>query len=490
MPWHLCISVTFLDRLFHGCGDNHEPEWPPSPMRLFQALLAGARTGCRSREWSDAKANAFRWLEQRQPPVIITPAARRTPACTLYVPNNDSDKKFDRQDRLTTKIAKPHRLVDGDTLHYLWSIDENEWESARQRVELLSREARHLLALGWGIDQLIGNGRILTDAEAATLPGQRWNPWEGQFVGHPVYRVPTRKSLDDLEQIYQSFLDRVNGRKFFPSRTLKKFSTVAYIQHTVLPPRPCAVFELAEGISFRQVDAVKVAAMLRSLTCKLAREDTYEFPNGAESYVAGHLNDDDSARKRFSYFPLPAIGHPHADGMIRRLIIAEPFGGDSSCAGWAQHRLRNATLRDDDGNERGILLDLWRPGSREMIRRYVGESRSWCSVTPVILPGYDDFKAIAKVDSTEPTKAERLLLKSLSHAGIPLESTASVTLRRAPFWLGSQHPRQYHRPDYLADQRRRPGWHVRIVFREPVRGPLAIGAGRHCGLGILAATDH
>ncbi|MER3462825.1 MAG: type I-U CRISPR-associated protein Cas5/Cas6, partial [Armatimonadota bacterium] len=45
MTRHLCISVTPLDDLFHGKGDDDEPEWPPSPMRLFQALVAGSRTG-------------------------------------------------------------------------------------------------------------------------------------------------------------------------------------------------------------------------------------------------------------------------------------------------------------------------------------------------------------------------------------------------------------------------------------------------------------
>src|SRR6266508_69285 len=489
MTRYLCMSVMLLDPLFHGKGEGDEPEWPPSPMRLFQALLAGSRVGCHNREWSDAKTEAFRWLELRKSPDIIAPAVRCAAAHTLFVPNNDSDKVFDRQERLTGKIVHPHRLLDGDTLHYLWPIEESEWSSAQLHVELLCRESRHLLALGWGVDQVVGNGRILTDAEAAALPGQRWHAWDVHRPNQRTYRVPTKDSLDDLEQVYRSFLDRVSGKQYRPSLMPKKFDTVAYIRQTVLPPRPCAVFELPEGVAFRQVDTIKVAAMLRSLTCKLAKEDTYEFPGGAERYVAGHLKDNESNVPRFSYLPLPTIGHPHADGLIRRLLIAEPLGGDSSCAAWAQHRLRNAVLKDYDGNERGILLDPSRPGSKAMIQRYVGESRTWLSVTPVILPGFDDFKGVRDAKETRPTKAERLLFKCLAHAGIRLESLSSVTSRKAPFWPGSQHPRHYHRPDYLADQRARPGWHVRLVFHEPVAGPLSLGAGRHCGLGILAATD-
>lgn len=489
MHRYLCISVTLLDPLFHGKGDRDEPEWPPSPMRLFQALLAGSRAGCRNLEWSEAKAAAFRWLEQRRPPLIIAPAARRTTTHTLFVPNNDSDKKFDRQDRLTSKIVQPHRMMDGDQVNYLWTIEESDWASVQPHAELLCREARHLMALGWGIDQVVGDGRILTEAEAAALGGLRWRSWDGHWPGRQTYRVPTKGSLIDLEKVHQSFLARVNGEQYRPSLKLKKFKTVTYIRQTALPPRPYAVFELPEGVSFRQVDVVKVAAMLRSLACKLAKEDTYEFPGGSEHYVAGHLKDDDPDQARFSYLPLPTIGHRHADGLIRRLLIAEPFGGDSSCAGWTQHRLHNATLTDEDGNERGILLELWRAGSTEMVRRYVGESRTWCSVTPVILPGYDDFKSLRRQDKDQLTKAERLLFKCLTHAGIPTELVAEVFMRKAPFWPGSQHPKHYHRPDYLADQNARPGWHVRLVFHEPLSGPLAIGAGRHCGLGILAASD-
>ena len=44
MPSHFCLSVCFLDAAFHGRGDSGKSEWPPSPHRVFQALVAaGAR---------------------------------------------------------------------------------------------------------------------------------------------------------------------------------------------------------------------------------------------------------------------------------------------------------------------------------------------------------------------------------------------------------------------------------------------------------------
>jgi CRISPR-associated protein Csb2 len=340
MSRHLCISVVFLDSLYHGKRDLDEPEWPPSPMRLFQALIAGARAGCRNVEWSESKADAFRWLSQREPPLIIAPTARRTSGLTFYIPNNESDAKFERQERLGTKVSQPHRLHDDGTVQYLWSIEDTEWSRAQPHVEVLCAEASHLLALGWGIDQVVGNGRVLANIEASALRGQRWRAWNTHSSGSITWRVPCRGSLEDLDRVYQSFLRRVRGKQYFPELKLGCFETVTYMTAETPPQRSYACFELPDGIAFRQRDAAKVASMLRSLACTAAKADTHDFPGGAEVYVAGHVRKSKHNLPRFSYLPLPSIGQEHADGMIRRLLVAEPCGGDSSHARWAQQRLR------------------------------------------------------------------------------------------------------------------------------------------------------
>jgi len=250
---------------------------------------------------------------------------------------------------------------------------------------------------------------------------------------------------------------------------------VNYMNADTLPQRACAQFELPDGVAFRHEDAAKAASMLRSLACAEARADDHQFPGGAEVYVAGHVGKREDNVPRFSYLPLPSIGEEHADGMIRDFLMAEPFGGDGSHANWAQQRLRNRTLRDPDGNERGVLLDPWRRSSGLMIRRYIEQARSWSSVTPLILPGFDDGRQ---------TKAEKLVISAAGQAGISVSAIAELTLRKAPFWPSSQNPRQYARPTYLKGL---PGWHARLVFQQPIVGPITIGAGRHAGLGLFAA---
>lgn len=43
----------------------------------------------------------------------------------------------------------------------------------------------------------------------------------------------------------------------------------------------------------------------------------------------------------------------------------------------------------------------------------------------------------------------------------------------------------YVRPDHLW---RQSGVHLRLLFDQPVPGPLLMGSGRHCGLGVFAAV--
>jgi len=510
MTRHLCISVTLLDPLFHGKGDGDLPEWPPSPMRLFQALLAGSRAGCRNLRWNTKKAEAFRWLERQGPPIIVAPPARPAKRYDFFVPNNDADKT--RESQKTTKRAAPHILLEGNapadapvTIHYLWEIPEAEWPRAEPHATLLCREARNLVALGWGVDQAVGNGEILANGRSALLRGQRWEPWRNAPPHRPRLRLPRGGTLDDLEGAYRDFENRIRvkrlGRRkairFTPPRRPRCFETIAYLPSTNVPPRHYAVFELPDGVAFRQEEICIVAAMLRSLVCREEnrRDFAEQFPDAnTEVYLAGHVGNTGRTPPRFSYLPLPTIGHEHADGMIRRVMIVEPYGGDGSRARWAERRLAGQALRDNDGNARGVLMVTWRSTSTDMISRYAGEnsaSREWATVTPVILPGFDSRdrrRGIPPARRDCATRAERLFLRAVQQAGIPQDAVESFAMRKAPYWPGSLHPDCYRRPDYLdaARNRRFPAWHVWIRFREAVPGPVSIGAGRHCGLGLFA----
>jgi CRISPR-associated protein Csb2 len=85
-----------------------------------------------------------------------------------------------------------------------------------------------------------------------------------------------------------------------------------------------------------------------------------------------------------------------------------------------------------------------------------------------------------------------LIQTALQRAGI--ETPCEFTWQSVPFFKNclSAHKyardgRQidYHRPKHLRTQT---AIHLRVTFTEPVPGPLTIGAGRHCGFGLIACV--
>src|ERR1700728_3852284 len=79
----LLIFVRFHDGRYHG-----RPDWPPSPARLFQALVSGA---ARREMLEEEDRHAFVWLESLEAPVIAAPPMRAGQSFRNFVPNNDLD---------------------------------------------------------------------------------------------------------------------------------------------------------------------------------------------------------------------------------------------------------------------------------------------------------------------------------------------------------------------------------------------------------------
>ncbi len=538
MPSHLLISVTFLQPTCHarlGKEGTALNEWPPSPLRLFQAMVAGAAARWASESapalTASAPVEALKWLESlcaASPPAILAPRVTFGQAVPHYVPNNSADlvaAKWARGDLLATfedrtrKVFRPTHLLDGTSVHYLWPLNDAQAPDVRKHAAVIAAAARSIVALGWGIDAAIGDARIIDETEAIRLTGELWNPGG---VGTPRLRVPVPGTLDALIDRHTALLNRLEvsqGEKligpdtmhrrrrgsprgvFHPVPPLRAFQSAAYHCASDLPQRLFAAFILRPldrdtgYAAFAATRAVCIAAMLRHAACRAAQADLDGRPGAwrtnewAMRFVAGHgpegspkRRDKKDAHPRFSYLPLPSIGHRHADGMIRRVILAEPFGGDGRSAKWASRRLAGAILKDEDRGPVASLVSV-EPDEAEftkVFRLYAAsahlESAVWTSATPVVLPGYDDMKA---------AKRERLLIDCLHHAGLDAAAIETIESRPASWLPHVPSNRRFERPAYL---RNLPALHVRLRFREPIRGPISLGAGRHCGLGVFAVA--
>jgi CRISPR-associated protein Csb2 len=89
----LCISFRFVQPfpLFHGRGDADEPEWPPSPMRAFQALLNAACLRTRGKPLPPEIRSALRAIEVLQPSIVAPRATLCSVGHRAYVPHNQAD---------------------------------------------------------------------------------------------------------------------------------------------------------------------------------------------------------------------------------------------------------------------------------------------------------------------------------------------------------------------------------------------------------------
>jgi CRISPR-associated protein Csb2 len=295
--------------------------------------------------------------------------------------------------------------------------------------------------------------------------------------------VPVENTLSNLVEVYRANLGRLANRTFTQPPALTVYQTVRYLKKTTLPLRPIVAFALAPTTdesprpALSQEKTVRVAGMLRHAAYERAKRDVgFEFPGGSDFYVAGHRANDSQSEQRFAYLPLPSIGHPKSDGKIRRVLIASPYGSDDAQIRWAERRLLGAELISEQRQTAIARLAL--PLRNDpVVSRYIGPSDSWATVTPFILPGIDEGKY---------QKALGLVKKAILHAGISLDVIADVTLRKAPFFPGSQHPMHYFKPKHLQPYAT---WHIHIQFREQIYGPLSLGSGRFSGLGLFAPIN-
>lgn len=506
----LLISVRPLDSqaAFHGKRDGGEPEWPPSPLRLFQAFVDASASRWNGSRFDEIARPALELL-QGVTPEIVTPMHNVGTPFRTAVPNNDLDAwagpiskgnepKKQPNELKTMKTIQPIRIREGDgrvALNYVYPLPELPSDKTQDFINVLGAAARSITHLGWGVDMVAADAKVISQEDADKLPGHRWRVVPSGGVS---LRVPKAGTLTNLMEKHQAFLGRLSADGFKPVLPLSCFDVVSYHSPTAgvrkLPEKPFAAFQIlapdaSKVLSFSVNRGVRdVAAWARKATSDVCVGWPFDDVGG---FVHGHDPNDtnkplkgESADARFSYLPLPSIerrgDRGESVGRIRRLIISAPLGFEER-VDWVRRRLTGQELLQEQNGkspEAVGLLNLL-PTSDWVLRQYTGAAMSWSTVTPVLLPGYDD---------RDLSKAEELLREALGHAGLPREVVGCSELEfgRFGFRRGLESVREYMRPDNL---KKFPAYHVRVKFPHPVAGPLAVGAGRYRGFGLFAAES-
>ncbi len=499
----LVIYVRLHDGRYHGKGD-----WPPSPARLFQALVAGAGL---SGPLEKGDRETLSWLEALPAPIIAAPRAWQPPRGVLfYMPNNDSDgiegdpSKMAKI-RTATKIFRPYLFDAGIPFVYAWPIGQEPAD--QQRTETIRSLAERLYQLGRGIDMAWAWGETLDDDEVedllAAYPGQVFHP--SKNGSGRLLPTPFPGSLESLERRHQAYGERFSyskeGKKVkvvFRQPPKARFQLTPYesppsrqiyelrdpVQGGVFAPWP---LERAHGLVVRLRDAA-VEPLKGAMPARAADIDRVlvgRKPDGT---------NDCPPENRVRIIPLPSIGHVHADREIRRVLVETPPGCllHPNDIRWAFSGL---DLSEPDGGE--IVATLIRTDDDSFLGHFGAKNDGayclWRTVTPAVLPESARRRRIdparkvldAKAGSERRTEQERAaatVRQALRHVGVR-EGIHAVRVQREPFEVNGQRVEDFAEGTRFEKHRL---WHVEIEFSEPVHGPLTIGDGRFLGLGVMA----
>lgn len=493
-PW-LAVSVRPLTDSYHG------NEWPPSPARLFQALLAGAMLRERG-EPSSVTESALRWLEALPPPVILAPEASPGTGYAVFGPLNNWDvlakqwaegrESRRTPEQLRTQINfRPYRLDRSDGggavfLHYVWDLAGID-AKGREHAARICALAPDLLALGWGIDLATASAEVQSKPHGPES-GERSVRYTPDSTGRGDLRlsVPSLGWTTRLAANYIAWSRRARGptgghRLTNIAGTVPSGRRQAYLRDPDRAGRAFASYRLTqldgEPLSKPWEDSMVVAGWLRhAVGIRMEREGrSAEWIRG---YVMGH-GEGQARSRRLAYLPLPSIGHPHSDGQVRRALVADPPKADEPVARSLLSSLEGQRITDEKGVSCGRLVALGE--ADPILQRYVRPAQSWATVTPVILHGHDH-----RGRKFLPARAERLIEEAFEQAGLERANVKDFSYQRAPLWAGTGSALGCRVPAHLAVW---PRFHVVVRFRRPVTGPVVVGLGRHYGIGLFAALS-
>jgi len=218
----------------------------------------------------------------------------------------------------------------------------------------------------------------------------------------------------------------------------------------------------------RMEDAVRIGELVRMAAMKQAEY----LGEGIPPVLSGHELSGDSCHGHAFFLP-----EANDDGRIDHVLVHAADGLDSISLRALDRIVR---LWQHEGAEWQVLLERY--GQQEDFRdlAYMGSSAAWESATPYLHPWF----------CKRQFNTEDQIRRECHERGLPepelLERLAAVRIkgrdRRPVHFHRFRTKRGLRQPDTQ-------GSFWRLVFPEPVVGPLALGFGCHYGLGVYRRAD-
>lgn len=464
----LTISVEFLHGVMRaGSADDtaltglpDTGEWPPSPSRLFSALVAGDGTGprCRGTDGSELVL-----LEGAGPPIIradglgdVTFTNIRTRFAVVDEKNGVGVQNYPaRKSKAVhpgTRMSPKHPVVS------FWWPDVVP--TARQLIALAYRAARVPYL---GCADSPARIRVSTDRPDDALGMSDWIPAADGAVSLPV---PYPGFLDALDRSFEQFTAGNGGGRSWIASPRQAYSD---------PDSVASDDESAPIVYWLRLGEPIAPRHLLALTTTLRNAVLAYFGDDAPAVLHGH-GAPTRGFEQARFLGLPEAGSRYSSGRIRGVAVWLPPGCDPDIVSGVDQSLRN-TNRLYNGSGLDVPLarfdgTKWPWASNP--KRWIGPARHWSSVFPVVFERHP--KGV-------PTLAE--IARWCAHAGIPGPIHARVS--SVPLIRGAANlrPEQVFR----AGKAKGPYAHIELSFADPVAGPVVLGRARQLGLGLMAPLD-
>lgn len=432
-------------------------EWPPSPWRLLRALYA---------TWKTRAPHLEEQVVQRLLSELAIPPAFALPAfIEAHTRHYMPDEAYGTDLALDAFVV----FERGAAVVVSWPVD----------LKPISRDALSELAAQLpylGRAESICEARILSGPPATE--GSTYDPLSNEAAGDPSRRSPPVRVLVpqlplDLAAL-TSHTQQVRGAGHIepPGTRWQPYvrpipAARTYARRSIRPKRPTAVRWAisSPALSSRRAAVAMTDVLRRACLHWYGRR----FGDRASEVLAG--KDPDGT---------PLEGHLHAhylaldedgDALLDHLVLWAP-------AGLGQEELQAVAALDrltgfsHVADFRPTRLGLEALGDvRTVAPGLVGPARAWQTFTP-FAPARHGKRGVPW-----STHVEAQIRDELEWRGFP--EPQSVAVLRGD-WLSYRRHRVVER---LEDARRAGG--VRIAFREPVEGPIALGALSHFGLGLF-----
>jgi len=223
------------------------------------------------------------------------------------------------------------------------------------------------------------------------------------------------------------------------------------------------------------VSTLQVTAAMHKAVIEKAKQPVAEL-------ISGHKPDGaPTDQPHPAYLPLAFVGREHATGHLMGLAIAVPRGLDREQrreALAAVGRVEELTMgrlgkwkldRETQGLKNLERTDWWTGGNEG--------ATHWATVTPIAF----DKHAKAKDRADREGELANMIKTGCERIGLPQPTQVIITPVSAH--LGAPAAHEFPRLQRKDSSQRRHA-HTILVFDQPVRGPIAIGAGRYRGYGF------